>query len=159
VTIGNQNSNVTRYDSISSSLAGSPAICTRPGPWRNFYLTGVWLRTPWTISSISFWSVVAALGEVRGHHLGHVDLLGDLVHRVALVREPQRLVVDVAVHIPLQLEVPHDRVVPPHRPVVHAEEDHGLVPPHDERLIQLRPERLRAASSARSAAYAANTPW
>ena len=73
-------------------------------------------------------AVVAAVGEAAADPLRELDHLGDLGRPVAVVREAERLVVDVAVEVALALEEGDDRLVAPGRPVVRREDDVGVPP-------------------------------
>ena len=66
-------------------------------------------------------AVVAAVGEAIAQRRGQLELLGDLARRQALVREAQRLVVDVTVRVALRLQVVQRAGVAPHGPVMARE--------------------------------------
>src|SRR3546814_13012197 len=66
--------------------------------------------------------VVSAVGPKGREALGQLDMLGDLAHRVALVRQPESLVVDEAIEIALLLQQLHDLGVTPGRRVVLGED-------------------------------------
>ncbi len=67
-------------------------------------------------------SVVAAVREGPRKALGQLDLLGHLEHGVAVVRQAQRLVVDVLVDVALLLQILDDPLSAPGGPVVAGEE-------------------------------------
>src|SRR3546814_8880158 len=91
--------------------------------------------------------VVSAVGPKGREALGQLDLLGDLAHRVALVRQPESLVVDEAIEIALLLQQLHDLGVTPGRPVVLGEDHLRLAAPHGQRLVEvLRPGQRLARS-------------
>src|SRR3546814_2967982 len=88
---------------------------------------------------ISDWSSDVALpifGPKGREALGQLDLLGDLAHRVALVRQPESLVVDEAIEIALLLQQLHDLGVTPGRPVVLGEDHLRLAAPHGQRWLR-----------------------
>ena len=85
-------------------------------------------------------AVVAAVEPLAAQLLGQLDHLGRLERGVALVRQPQRLVVDVLVGVALGLDERDDLVVAPHRPGVRAVVHLGLVAPAFERLVEVAGE-------------------
>src|SRR3546814_5836450 len=82
--------------------------------------------------------VVSAVGPKGREALGQLDLLGALAHRVALVRQPESLVVDEAIEIALLLQPLHDLGVTPGRPVALGEDHLSLAALTGQRLGEVR---------------------
>src|SRR3546814_2021622 len=98
--------------------------------------------------------VVSAVGPKGREALGQLDLLGDLAHRVALVRQPESLVVDEAIEIALLLQQLHDLGVTPGRPVVLGEDHLRLAAPHGQRLVERSEEHTSELQSLMRISYA-----
>ena len=85
-------------------------------------------------------AVVLAVVPLAASSSRQLDHLGGLQRGVALVGQPQRLVVDVLVHVPLVLDEPHDVLVAPHRPGVRPVVHLRLVAPAFEGLVEVAGE-------------------
>ena len=82
-------------------------------------------------------AVIAPAVPLLGQALGQLDHLGDLHHGVALVGQPQGLIVEVAVHVPLLLETVDDALPARNRPVMDVQHHLGLVPPALQGLVEV----------------------
>jgi hypothetical protein len=82
-------------------------------------------------------AVIAPESPVLGQFFGKLYHLGNFHLGIALVCQPQSLIVDIAVAVPGFAQHFLDPVLTPHRPVVHAVHDFSLVAPHGHGLIQI----------------------
>jgi hypothetical protein len=82
-------------------------------------------------------SVVATHRPVAVELRGELDQFGDLDRGVAVVGQPERLVVDEAVAVASFVEDLEDSLTTPHGPVVHAVHRLGAVAPELDRLFQV----------------------
>jgi hypothetical protein len=89
-------------------------------------------------------TVIAAVRPDLREAVGHLESVGNLAHRHAVIDHAQSLVVDEAIEVALAFQKCDYLVVPPSGPMMLSEDHIDLVAPHDQSLVQvLRPrERL-----------------
>ncbi len=85
-------------------------------------------------------AVVAAVEPLAPQLLGQLDLLGRLKGCVALVGQPQRLVVEILVRVALRLQERRHLAVLPHRPGVRAVVHLHVVAPALQSLVEVAGE-------------------
>jgi hypothetical protein len=90
-------------------------------------------------------AVVAAVVPALRQLIRYGEHLGDLGAGVAMIREPERLVVQVLVEIALPLQELDRLVLPPDRPLMRDKHHVGLVAEERDRLVEMVCPRLGVA--------------